>query len=74
MIKGVIHVIAIEVPEIVRWQIQVVSVSVNLAKEEDVSVALTDSTLFWRMKIFDDVHVLREQVVVQIVDGSRAND
>ena len=73
-IKCMVYVVSIEVPQIVFRKLQLIWVSFYFTKEKDMTVALFHCSFCWFLEMLHDWQVLREQLVVKVIYGSRTNN
>ena len=74
LVELLVEVISVKIPEIVSRDTDLIGVALDLAEQEDVAVALTNRPLGGVLELFDDGQILRKKLVVEIVNGGRAND
>ena len=66
LIECFIHIIRIEVPQVMRRKLQLFGITLDLAEEEDVSVTLLDGPLSWIKEVLHRRVVLGQQLVMEV--------
>ena len=74
LVETFVQIVAVEVPEIMRWYANLIGVAFDLAKQKYVPVALTHRSLGRVLELLDNWQILREKLVIQIVYRRSAND
>lgn len=74
LIKCRVHIIRVEVPQVMGGKPQVFGVTTDLAEEENMAVALLDGSLRWIKEFFHLRVISGQEMVVEIEDTCSAYD